>query len=204
MEHDGNKYQLTFKEFEHFFRENIHAASLIAFRYIEDPALVEDIVQESFIVLWEKQSEIYRNKEDLRKYLFVTVRNRTISYLRSIKIKQVDIETSLTEINQMGGEQLYDEEELAVRISKAIKMLPLKCREIFVLAYIENLTYNDIAGHLSISKNTVKTQMAIAYRILRKELRDVYFGSLFLIFTKKMHYETMLREMNFRARPSSR
>jgi RNA polymerase sigma-70 factor (ECF subfamily) len=184
MGQDGNTYQLTFKEFELFFRENFQAASLVAFRYIEDPALAEDIVQESFIVLWEKQSEIYRNKEDLRKYLFVTVRNRTISYLRSIKIKQVDIETSLSEINQMGDEQLYDEEELAVRISKAIKMLPLKCREIFVLAYIENLTYNEIAGRLSISKNTVKTQMAIAYRILRKELKELYLGFLFLISSK--------------------
>ena len=187
MHRTGTKYQLSFKEFEAFFRENFQAATLVAFRYIEDRSLVEDIVQESFIVLWEKQPEIFTNTEDLKKYLFVTVRNRTISYLRSIKIKQVAIETSLQEINLADQENLYDAEELAIRISKAIKKLPNKCREIFMLAYTDNLSYNDIAKCLSISKNTVKTQMVIAYRILRKELKELYLGFLFLVSARKSH-----------------
>lgn len=180
------KYQLSFKEFEKFFRENFQPATLVAFRYITDRTLVEDIVQESFVMLWEKQSEIFTNKEDLRKYLFVTVRNRTISYLRSIKIKQVNLEASLSEIDQSDHEKLYDDEELSIRISKATQKLPYKCREIFMLAYLEDLSYKDIAERLSISKNTVKTQMVIAYRILRKELKELYFGFLFLIAAKKI------------------
>ena len=181
MPHIGSKYKLSFKDFENFFRENFHAASLVAFRYISDRSMVEDIVQESFVILWEKQSEIFTTKDDLRKYLFVTVRNRAISYLRSIKIKQVDLETFWSEIDQPENEKLFDEEEMSIRIGKAIKKLPVKCREIFLLAYVENFTYNDIANRLSISKNTVKTQMVIAYRILRQELKELYLGFLFLM-----------------------
>ena len=178
------KYQLTFAEFERFFRENYRAASLIGFRYISDHSLVEDIVQESFVILWERRSEIVKTKDDLRKYLLVTVRNHAISYLRSVKVKSVNIEALLSEIKQSESEKLYDEEELSIRIEKAIEKLPVKCREIFLLAYVENLTYNAIAQQLSISKNTVKTQMAVAYRILRRELKELYFGFLLLMAAK--------------------
>lgn len=176
------KRQLTFGEFENFFRENFQAASLVAFRYLADRSRVEDIVQESFIVLWEKRQQIFTNKEDLRKYLLITVRNRTISYLRSIKVKRLDLEAPLPEANLTEPEKLYDDEELAIRILKATEKLPSRCREIFMLAYTENLSYQHIAERLSISKNTVKTQMVIAYRVLREELKELYLG-FFLLFS---------------------
>ncbi len=179
--------RLNLKEFENFFRENFQAASLVAFRYLADRSLVEDIVQESFVVLWEKRQQIFTNKEDLRKYLLVTVRNRTISYLRSIKVKHLDMEAPLPEANLTEPEKLYDDEELAIRILKATEKLPSRCRQIFMLAYTENLSYHHIAERLSISKNTVKTQMVIAYRVLREELKELYLG--FLVFSVR-HYFT--------------
>lgn len=176
---------LSFSAFESFFRENFQAACLVAFRFIEDKSIVEDIVQESFIILWEKRGEIYTDKDEFKKYLLVTVRNRSISYLRGIKVKYIDIEKSLQNYELTEEEKLFDDEELSIRISKAIKSMPLRCREIFQLAYIENKTYSEIASILSISKNTVKTQMAIAYRILREELKELYFGFLLFVHGKK-------------------
>ena len=186
IQHES-KYSLNFNEFELFFRESFQAACLVAYRFIGDKAIIEDIVQESYITLWEKRSEIYKNREELKKYLLVTVRNRSISYLRSIRIKHLNIEKSLPEANLPDEGRLYDEEELAIRISKAIKFLPARCRKIFLLAYTENKTYNEIARQLSISKNTVKTQMAVAYRILREKLKDIYFGFLMFMHRKKIH-----------------
>lgn len=181
------KHQLSFNEFENFFRENFQAASLVAFRYLADRSLVEDIVQEAFVVLWERRLQIYSNKEDLRRYLFVTVRNKTISHLRSIKAKHLGLETYLSEADPTDHEKLYDDEELAIRILKATKKLPERCREIFMLAYMENLTYNHIAERLSISKNTVKTQMVIAYRVLREELKELYLSFL-LLFPGRFYF----------------
>ncbi|WP_053179802.1 RNA polymerase sigma-70 factor [Sunxiuqinia dokdonensis] len=182
----GLKHQLSYKEFETFFRANFQAAALLAFRYLDDPGVVEDIVQESFITLWEKQSEIFRSQEELKKYLLVTVRNRTISYLRSIKIRHVELDAALVEA-EADDDHLHSDEELAVRISKAIQKLPVKCREVFLLAYSDGLSYKDIAGKLSISKNTVKTQMVIAYRVLRRELKGPNVGLLFFFRLKTRH-----------------
>ncbi|MGQ8334933.1 RNA polymerase sigma factor [Sunxiuqinia sp. A32] len=173
---------LSLKEFEKFFRDNYYAASIVAFRYLNDPHIVEDIVQETFITLWEKREKIYRGPEELKHYLLVAIKNRTISYLRTIKIKQVELEASLLKIEQ--EEIVLDnKEEITFRISKAISKLPRKCKQVFLLAYIDELSYQDIAQKLSISKNTVKTQMVIAYRILRSELREAYLN-LFFTFSR--------------------
>jgi len=179
---------MTLKEFEKFFIDNFQSASLVAYRYIGDQAVVEDIVQESFITVWEKRSEIFIDKQNLKKYLLVTVRNRSISYLRSIKIKHINLDTSL-EMDQEEEEEIFPEEELAIRVSKAIQKLPLKCKEIFLLSYIEGLTYQAIAEKQSITKNTVKTQMGIAYRILREELKDVYVSALLFIMFRNIREE---------------
>lgn len=187
MIHRKAKYPLSLNEFQLFFKDSYQAACLVAYRFIDDKLVVEDIVQESYITLWKKHSEIYQNKEELKKYLLVTVRNRSISYLRSIKVRYIDIEKSLQEINLTDDEKLYDDEELSIRVAQAIKQLPARCREIFLLAYSENKTYDEIARQLSISKNTVKTQMSIAYRILREELKELYFGFLMFIHRKKNH-----------------
>ncbi|MDX9882377.1 MAG: RNA polymerase sigma-70 factor [Prolixibacteraceae bacterium] len=187
MIHRQPKYSLNLNGFELFFKDSYQAACLVAYRFIDEKSVVEDIVQESYITLWKKYAEIYQTDEELKKYLLVTVRNRAVSYLRSIKLRHVDIEKSLQEMNLSDDEKLYDEEELSIRVAQAIKQLPARCREVFLLAYSENKTYGEIARQLSISKNTVKTQMAIAYRILREELKEFYFGFLLFVHRKKMH-----------------
>ena len=69
--------------------------------------LLRIFLQDAFITIWDKRSQIYNSDAELRKYLFVTVRNKTISYLRSIKVKQVEIETALANINLQEEEKLY-------------------------------------------------------------------------------------------------
>ncbi|MGQ7870734.1 RNA polymerase sigma-70 factor [Sunxiuqinia sp. sy24] len=181
MDESGGNSKLNFKKFEQFFNENIHAAGLIAYRYVSDKQLVEDILQDAFITIWDKRSQIYNSDAELRKYLFVTVRNKTISYLRSIKVKQIEIDNALASMCLQEEAKLYTDEELALKVSKAIDKLPKRCQEIFKLAYLNDKSYNEIADTLTISKNTVKTQMVIAYRILRVELKEIYLNMLFIL-----------------------
>ena len=69
---------------------------------------------------------------------------------------------------------MYQEEETQVcdwrNIWDAINSLPVQCREILVLVVFEEMKYSEAAEKLGISINTVKTQMRIAYRELRKKL----------------------------------
>ncbi|MGV8139411.1 MAG: RNA polymerase sigma-70 factor [Mangrovibacterium sp.] len=162
--------------FESFFRENYHLACLIAYRYLKDEQMAEDVVQETFFTLWEKRFRLSIER-DLKQYLLFSVRNRCLNHLQRSRT------FSLLDDAQLPGDledttEEESREELAVQIAMAIEELPAQCKKVFLLAYQNQLTYNQIAATLNVSKNTVKTQMGIAYRMLREKLSH-YMLSLF-------------------------
>ena len=80
-------------------------------------------------------------------------------------------------------EQEYEEEnklelsDLKKYLSVLISQLPPRQQEIFRMSREQNLTYKQIAEHLSISEKTVEYHMGLALKYLRKNL---YLLSLFL------------------------
>ena len=187
----GRPIGLTWEDvsaFELFFKENYHLACLTAYRYLKDEQAAEDIVQETFFHLWEKRFSLTIER-DLKQYLLFSVRNRCINHLqRSHPFSTLD---SLQV--PAGAEEDINEdenrEELAVLIAKAIEELPTQCRRIFLLAYQHQLSYNDIAVTLNLSKNTVKTQMGIAYRMLRDKLSHYILSLFFLCRNNRLKKE---------------
>jgi hypothetical protein len=65
-----------------------------------------------------------------------------------------------------------DAEELRKTIQRGIDELPPRCRQIFLLNRRSGLTYQEIAGYLGVSINTVNTQMGRALQSLRNSLSD--------------------------------
>jgi len=57
-------------------------------------------------------------------------------------------------------------------LKKALENLPPKCREVFVLSRVSNLTYKQISESLGISIKTVENQMGKALKILRAYIRQ--------------------------------
>ncbi len=165
--------------FDAFFRENYHTACLVALRYVPDTDRAEDLVQDVFVALWEKRENL-DIKVSLRNYFFTAVKNHALNVARRDPSKIISISFLLSEVADEESSSEYDDEEMAVAIYKAIGELPGACRRIFSLAYLENYTYQQIADELSISRNTVKTQMGIAYRQLRTKLEKLV--SFFIAF----------------------
>ncbi len=77
-------------------------------------------------------------------------------------------------------EDLFSEEDVEKIISRAFDSLSDKCREIFIMSKLEGKKQKQIAEELNISINTIETQMGIAYKKLRVELKDYMTLFLFL------------------------
>jgi len=171
------------KAFELFFKRNYHLSCLVALRYVKSPEVAEDIVQETFLYLWQKRAEL-KITRNLKSYLLNAVKNRSINYLqRERQFDELTDSGFLVSFDEESEAQ-HAEDELAVQIASSIEFLPSQCKKIFLLAYQDNLTYSEIATTLSLSKNTVKTQMGIAYKILCTQLKSFVF-SLFYFFNLK-------------------
>ena len=167
--------------FGYFFKVNYHTACLVASRYIHDNQEAEDVVQEVFIRIWEKRAELHIHT-NLKHYLLNSVRNTSINYIQRKKVLSVDFEIDETQQLKDDNDSEFINEEFASKIDQAIEALPPKCKRIFLLAFVDNLTYQEIADTLGLSKNTVKTQMGIAYKLLREKLKDSFFNLLILFF----------------------
>ena len=170
-------------EFGNFFRKNYQTACLIALKYVKDYQLAEDLVQDVFIALWEKKAN-FRIHTNLSSYLFSAVKNHSINLIQRNKSITSSLSGLFIDLPEEEPANTFSQEELAVRVYNAIQELPQGCQAIFRLAYEQNYSYQEIADTLQISKNTVKTQMGIAYKQLRIKLNNLVITLLYF-FQKK-------------------
>ncbi|MDD5570312.1 MAG: RNA polymerase sigma-70 factor [Bacteroidales bacterium] len=165
------------------FRSNFKGLCFFAVTYVKDYETAKELVQDSFITLWEKRDTIDLSKP-VKTYLTTTIRNRCLNYLRDNKKFNnniIDIES--LQIEAEHADNKLGEKELRGRINDAIGELPEKCREIFVLSRYENMKYQQIADMLQISIKTVETQMSKALQHMRERLAD-YINVLLIILTE--------------------
>ena len=146
-----------------------------AFKFLNSIELAEDVVQEVFIVFWQKRSSININ-ESVKSYLFASVKNHSIDYLRSKYRRTRFVEFSkLIPSNSELPDADLQTTDLASLIKMCIDNLPEKCRIIFTLSRNMGMTYDEIASHLKISKRTVQTQIGIALKRIRFQLGEYWF-----------------------------
>jgi RNA polymerase sigma-70 factor (ECF subfamily) len=131
---------------------------------------------------------VKREKTDVtssvKSYLYQSVKNRCIDYLRKEKSTS-EISEIVENINQTPFRDLVEEAELNDRINASINQLPEKCREIFLLCRFEGLKYAEIAKKLNISVKTVEMQMGIALKKLRENLSDYQMINLLVFVSSK-------------------
>lgn len=134
--------------------------------YTSNVELIEDVVQDVFVSLWEKRANV--GISHIKTYLFTAVRNRMFNFLRDSKKFEVLLEEHHLDLNQSEEEHSSFNEELYLITREAIDALPEKCKEVFILSKNENKTYKQIAENKQISVKTVENHMGIAYKKIRE------------------------------------
>lgn len=142
-----------------------------AFTVLKDMDEAEDVVQATFIKIWEKR-ETLNVQHTVRAYLYKAVYNQCINLLDHRKIKLKHQEYGAHEIKGQVQQPEVFPEELEGHIKAVIDELPEQCRRIFMLSRYEELRYAEIAQRLNISVNTIENQISKALKILRSKLKD--------------------------------
>ncbi|QHT67643.1 RNA polymerase sigma-70 factor [Rhodocytophaga rosea] len=168
--------------FEKVFKSYFKALHAYAFTILKEDEIAEEMVQVVFMKIWEKKEGL-SIQTSLKAYLYRSVYNESINYLKHQKVKlkykthaahQMKHETDNAS-NQVQHQELED------RLHKALNELPEGCRTIFQLSRFEELKYQEIADKLQISIKTVENQMGKALKILRLKLVDFLPSLLFVL-----------------------
>ena len=166
--------ELAFKKlFDSFFRSSCAFVK----RYIPDHEGVEDVVQETFINLWEKRG-IYTDMVYFKAYLYKSLYNNALFYLRQHKVSE-DVDPGIEDDTESALNAII-EEEVHREIIAAIDKLPPERRRVVELSMV-GYSQEEIAEKLNISVNTVKTQKRKAYAFLREELQHLFVLFLMLL-----------------------
>ena len=183
------------KEIKHIDFESVYLTYFSKMKYFAKVYVLseeeaENIVQDVFTDLWEKK-EILSVPVNLVAYLFTSVKNKCLNYLRRQTIKKettdqlqeehrLAMQASLNSLEAFNQDS-FSEQDTQDVINQALDSLSDRCRQIFVMSKIEGKKQKEIAETLNISVNTVETQMGIAYKKLRAELKDYLPLLLFLL-----------------------
>jgi RNA polymerase sigma-70 factor (ECF subfamily) len=159
--------------FQKVFNDCYESLCQYAFTILKDMDESEDIVQATFIRIWENRKEL-DIRHTVRSYLFKAVYHKCINQLehRTVKLKYQD--HGLRERSSQVQHPEVFPDELEENIKSAINRLPPQCRLIFVMSRYEELRYSEIARKLNISVNTVENQVSKALKILRTELKNIF------------------------------
>lgn len=140
-------------------------------RFVGSAEAAEDLVHDLFLHLWEA-SGARDHKRITRAYLFVSARNRAVTYLRRRRVAEAWIErASRDEIpSAVSPAYLYLDRELDGFVTAAIAELPERRRHIFLLRRRDQLSYEEIAEQTGISIPTIKSHLFRATLFLRTRL----------------------------------
>lgn len=154
-------YKLVFDKNYDYIRNYLYYLS-------GDMELSEDLVQDTFVQLWEHRDRI--KDETVKAYLFSVAKN---AFLKTIRRNKYDLKFKsgyFEHVENQSPEYLMEMKEFDSKLQDTIASLPEKCRIIYLMNRIDELTYTQIAENLSVSVKAVEKQMSKALSILRNEL----------------------------------
>jgi len=159
--------------FEMVFKTFYQPLCRYAYSFLNNKDEAEEVVQSTFIQVWEKRSSI-EIQTSFKSYLYRMVRNACLNVIKHEKVKQmhVNYEMAYGEVMRESVHETVTSNELETKISEAMLKLPEQCRIVFQLSRFEDLKYAEIAEQLQISVKTVENQMGKALKIMRENLKE--------------------------------
>jgi len=165
------------KAFESLFKQYYAPLCQFAVKYVNDKDIAEEIVQDFFYQYW-KTKETTAMPRSLKAYMYISVRNNSLKYLRHQSVRQkyaMKLAENMRENSEYSIQPTLEAKELQDKINEILNGLPERCAIIFRMSRYEGLKYKEIAEALSISIKTVEANMGKALQALREKL-DKYIN----------------------------
>ncbi len=148
--------------------------------FLKDDVLVEDLVQNAYIRLWEKRKLIQPEKS-VESLLFTIIRNQCFNHLRDQKLASESFSMNenpwsdlqhLYQIDFSGSEEKTIEEQLFETLKSAIDNLPERQSQILIQCKVEGRKQKEVADELGVSLKAVEKSLAKSKNQLREILQS--------------------------------
>ncbi len=144
-----------------------------AFSILENKDIAGDVVQETFIKVWEKRHEIAEYKS-IEAWCMTLTRNFALSKFRLKESRNVslDVARETHDKNEL-PDQILEKEELIRCIDGIVAQLPYKQKEVFQLRDIEGYSYDMISQITGYELSDVKISLFRARKTIKEKLLKI-------------------------------
>jgi RNA polymerase sigma-70 factor, ECF subfamily len=154
------------------YRDRVHSIALVFFK--GDVSAAGDVTQQVFLKLMTRVGQ-FQSRADFSTWLYRLVTNTCLDRHRSLKRwvffgSADDAEKIATPQRTKSVEQEYSDLEISRTVQAAIQELKPKFRIAILLKYFDDLSYEEMASVLQISKGTVASRLNRAHRMLSQKL----------------------------------
>ncbi len=167
--------------FGRYHQRLLHYVSM----FIKSPQVAEEVVMDVFMKIWLGR-DLINQIENFDSFLFRVAHNKAIDFLRSVS-KSPDFRELMWDAMQLRTSEAADaillRREFEQKVRHAMSLLSEQRRKVFELSREQEITHEQIAYHLGLSKNTVSNHIVEAKRFIRSYLSknpDIAF--LFMLF----------------------
>ncbi len=185
---------MTQEEFKKLFDQYFEDVRRYLLYRSGDEEIATDIAQDTFMRIWEKQMVI---EPKTAKNLLIKI-GRDLYINRYNKEKRAFNFFETYQINEEGlsPEDQLNFDELQKAYEDALRTMPEKQREVFLMSRIDELKYREIADQLGLSIKAIEKRMSLALDHLKVHLKDkvthiiLWFIKLFICIpsTRKSEY----------------
>ena len=169
-EEDRRKFILLYKEYEHLLY-------WVAWDMVQDNYEAEDLVHDAFEKIANHMDKIDEPiSEEAKRYLYAVIRNTVLDHIRKEQREKRFQFMPLhnVQVADPGALPAFEEAEEENRVLEAIKRLPERYSSIFLLKYVQELDYKEIAEMLDMKESTVRQRIARGKELLRVELEKIW------------------------------
>ena len=132
---------------------------------LQDQALAEDAVQETFLKAYRKLDQ-FRGNSNVKTWLSAIAINCCRDMNRGSWFRHIDRSVSIDTLPLRAEESSPEDDSVSVEVMN----LPIRLREVVLLYYFEDMNTNEIAETLRISQQAVSSRLMRARKKLRKAL----------------------------------
>ena len=146
----------------------------VAMRFVKRRALAEEIVQDSFLKIWQAAATFDSARGNGKAWIYTILRNRALNILRGEA--RTELTDDLTPFESASEDPTP--EDVMVQMSdnsalrRCLETLDAARRKMIVLAYTEGLSHGEIAARIGVPLGTVKSWIRRSLLSLRTCLGD--------------------------------
>lgn len=155
--------------FEQTYTDYWQKLNAFSYTMTQDKDLAQNIVQDVFIDLWERKDDL--NINAIEPYLFRAVKNQIFKHYQNNRFDKTIMEDKFEDYIIDNFSTI--DPEVTDLLYSLLDKLPEKRKEVLLMYKFQDMSIDQIADELGISKQTVKNQISSALKQLREGLKDL-------------------------------